>query len=102
MSFHQVYTLIRQITNISQNYYPESLAKMFIINSPFLFNSVWNMIKPLLDEVTVHKIYVLSSNYEKKLLEFIDEENLPAALGGKCSCQGTCEKSDSGPWHEKY
>lgn len=61
---------------------------MFIINAPFLFTATWSLVKPLLDEVTVSKINILGSSYKAKLLEFIDEENLPVMFGGKCSCEG--------------
>ena len=91
---------MKQIAQIGQDYYPEQLGTMFIINAPMLFSSVWSLIKPFLDEVTVKKIHILGSSYKKALLEYIDEENLPARLGGKCKCPGTggCESADPGPW----
>lgn len=58
------------------------------------------MVKPLLDEVTVNKIFILGSSYMDKLLEYISPENLPVALGGKCKCEGGCANSDVGPWTE--
>jgi hypothetical protein len=95
-----VTSFVKQVTKIGQDYYPESLGTMFIINSPMLFSSVWSLIKPFLDEVTVKKIHILGSSYKKSLLEYIDEAALPSRLGGNCSCPGGCEKSDVGPWQE--
>ena len=99
VQFTQVYRFIQQISTIAQNYYPEMLGKMFIINAPFLFSSVWNMIKGLLDEVTVSKIHIVGTKYQALLLEHIDARNIPTSLGGTCECDGGCDRSDAGPWN---
>ncbi|KAI9219400.1 CRAL-TRIO domain-containing protein [Blastocladiella britannica] len=99
MYFPQVGSFVKQIAQIGQDYYPEQLGTMFIINAPMLFSSVWSLIKPFLDEATVKKIHILGYSYKKSLLEYIDEDKLPARLGGKCKCDGGCEASDVGPWH---
>jgi hypothetical protein len=69
--FSSVFSLVKQVSAISQNYYPEMLGKMFIINSPMLFTGCWALVKPILDEATVKKIDILGSNYTSKLLEYI-------------------------------
>lgn len=58
------------------------------------------MIKPWLSKETVGKVDILGSNYKEVLLDLIDEENLPASLGGGCTCEGGCEYSFAGPWKE--
>ncbi|KAJ3097935.1 cytosolic factor, phosphatidylinositol/phosphatidylcholine transfer protein [Phlyctochytrium bullatum] len=99
--FNSVRKIVAQVTSIAQNYYPETLGRMFIINAPTLFTTVWSIVKPMLDEATVQKITVVGSNYQKFLLEDIDAENLPAAYGGNCnSCVGGCEHADVGPWND--
>ncbi|KAJ3110329.1 cytosolic factor, phosphatidylinositol/phosphatidylcholine transfer protein [Phlyctochytrium bullatum] len=98
--FPSVFGLVKMVSSIAQNYYPEMLGKMFIINSPMLFTGVWTLVKPLLDEVTVNKIYILGSGYKDKLLEFIDADCLPESLGGTCNCPGGCDLSDIGPWND--
>ena len=37
------------------------------------------------------------------MLQLIDAENLPAVLGGKCTCEGLggCGFSSAGPWLDK-
>lgn len=97
--FNSVRKVIQAITSIASNYYPETMGKMFIINSPTLFTVVWSVVKSFLDENTVTKISILGDKYQKQLLEHIDEMNLPKFLGGKCECPGGCEKSDIGPWY---
>ncbi|ODN98238.1 Sec14 cytosolic factor [Cryptococcus wingfieldii CBS 7118] len=78
---------------------PETMGHMFIINAPYLFSTVWSLIKPWLDEATVRKIHILGKNYKKELQEYIPAENLPASLGGTCNCAGGCEYSNAGPWN---
>lgn len=97
-SFRDVYSLVTQVSSIGQDYYPELLGKMFIINAPMLFTATWVVIKQMLDERTVKKISIIGSSYKSQLLEYIDEENLPDFLGGTCKCKGGCSNIDIGPW----
>ncbi|EFX00873.1 sec14 cytosolic factor [Grosmannia clavigera kw1407] len=96
----QVYGYIRQASGLSQNYYPERLGRFYLINAPWGFSGVWSMIKGWLDPVTVAKIHILGSSYQKELFEQVPPENLPKRFGGQCECPGGCELSDMGPWHE--
>lgn len=96
----QVYTYVRQASVISQNYYPERLGKLYLINAPWGFSTVWSMMKGWLDPVTVQKIHILGSGYQSELLKQVDAESLPKDFGGVCVCEGGCDKSDAGPWHD--
>lgn len=100
MSIPNVYTYLKQASAISQNYYPERLGKLYLINSPWTFGSFWTVIKGWLDPVTVSKIAVLTSGETKELLKQIPAENLPKEFGGTCECEGGCANSDAGPWHD--
>lgn len=95
-----VRNFIQKITRIDQDYYPEYLGKMLIINAPTSFKAMWQLIKPWLDKNTPKKIEVCGLNYSAKLLELVESANLPEFLGGTCRCQGGCENSDAGPWNE--
>ena len=95
-----VYSYVQQASAISQNYYPERLGKLYLINAPWGFSTVWAAVKGWLDPVTVKKIHILGSGYQSELLKQIPAENLPKQFGGKCECEGGCENSDAGPWHE--
>lgn len=113
-TFSSVVNLVREVSKIGQNYYPELLGKMFIINAPMLFTAIWTVVKQMLDEVTVKKIEILGSNYKNQLLKSIDEGNIPDFLGGNfidlssltiftlgsCKCPGGCSSSDIGPWND--
>lgn len=98
-TFYKVKDYVNAASSIGQNNYPEVMGHMFIINAPYLFSTVWSLIKPWLDEATVRKIHILGKNYQPELLQYIPAENLPADLGGTCKCPGGCEMSDAGPWN---
>ncbi|KAJ5943927.1 hypothetical protein N7516_004095 [Penicillium verrucosum] len=95
-SVPSVYGYVKQASDISQNHYPERLGKLYLINAPWGFSTVFGAIKGFLDPVTVSKIHVLGSGYQKELLA----QNLPVEFGGSCKCAGGCELSDFGPWKE--
>ena len=96
-----VYNFVKLASSIAQDYYPEILGKMFIVNSPTLFSIAWKVIKPWIDERTQKKITIEGSKFQKKLLELVDSQNLPDFLGGACSCPGGCLNSDKGPWRDE-
>lgn len=95
-----VYNFIKLASGVAQDYYPEILGRMFIINTPMLFSVAWKVIRPWLDERTQKKISTEGSKYQKKLLELVAPENLPEFLGGTCNCEGGCLNSDEGPWKD--
>lgn len=95
-----VYGYVKQASSISQDHYPERLGKLYIVNAPWGFSTVFSYVKGFLDPVTVSKIHVLGSGYQKELLAQIPAENLPKSLGGSCQCPGGCEYSDAGPWRD--
>ncbi|KIO27078.1 hypothetical protein M407DRAFT_243441 [Tulasnella calospora MUT 4182] len=100
MQFYKVSDYVQKASNIGQNYYPECMGKFYIINAPWMFSSVWNLIKPWLDEVTVAKIEIIGKDYKPQLLQQIPKENLPKEFGGECQCSGAggCQTSNAGPW----
>jgi CRAL/TRIO domain len=95
-----VYGYVKSASAISQNYYPERLGKLYLINAPWGFSGAFNFVKGFLDPVTVEKIHILGSDYLPKLLEQVPKENLPKQFGGECECEGGCALSDAGPWQD--
>jgi hypothetical protein len=93
---------IKIASGIGQNYYPEMLGKMFMINTSTMFKFMWSIIKGFIDKKTRNKMTVLKSDYLEELLEYVDRDNLPSILGGNCTCShipGGCMFSDIGPWN---
>ncbi|EGN92148.1 hypothetical protein SERLA73DRAFT_191594 [Serpula lacrymans var. lacrymans S7.3] len=101
--FWQVKSLARDSFQISQDYFPETMGQLAIVNAPSSFTFIWSMIKPWLSKETVDKVEVLGSDYQKVLLDLVDAENLPETLGGKCRCEyeGGCDFSGAGPWMDE-
>ena len=78
-----------------------------ILNSPSFFPFIWTIIKGFLDEKTRNKIKVVpNSETMIELRKWIDEENIPSFLGGRCICSNDpsngivdgCLLSKKGPW----
>ncbi|KAL2462808.1 Sec14p-like phosphatidylinositol transfer family protein [Forsythia ovata] len=70
--------------SILQDYYPERLGKVFVINAPYIFMTVWKIIYPFIDQNTKKKIvFVGNKQLHSTLLEDIDENQLPEIYGGK-------------------
>lgn len=87
-----------------QNYYPECLEKVYLVNVPLSYYLFWNLIKGFVDARTRSKIQILRHNYRSELLKVIDEENLPLEFGGRCVCHnddGTCLSNKNHPIAEE-
>jgi len=98
--FWQMKNLARTSFQVSQDYFPETMAQLAIVNAPSSFTTIWSFIKPWLAKETVAKVDVLGSDYQSVLLDLIDADSLPTSLGGSCNCEEGCEKSNAGPWKE--
>ena len=93
---------LRLASDIGQDYYPEMLGKMTIVNVGLFFRAIWSMVKGFIDPKTQAKINLLKSSYKDDLLELVDEDKLPSFFGGKCTCDNFvygCLGSDIGPWN---
>ena len=90
---------MQEASKIGQDYYPETMGKFYLVNTPWLLSKVWGIIEGWLDPITREKIKSLGSKETKAgLLAQIPAENLPVDLGGICQCVPSCEMADDGPW----
>jgi hypothetical protein len=97
----KTYGFLKMTTYNSQNYYPEILGSLYVVNSGLLFKAAWSVCKAFLDEKTKKKVITLGSDPKKELLKHIDIENLPSFLGGECKCEPYgCIYSNAGPWNK--
>ena len=76
---------VRKASAFTGAHYPERAGHVFIINVPSWFKIIWNVVKPMLDEVTLKKISILRSKEEifRAMLEKIPIENIPPEYGGQ-------------------
>lgn len=79
---------LNKVSEINQNYYPETMGKMLIINAPTVFTAVWSVVKGWLDPRTVSKIEILGgpNQYRPRLFEVLGKENTPREYGGEYDC----------------
>ncbi|KAL4253824.1 Phosphatidylinositol/phosphatidylcholine transfer [Pleurotus pulmonarius] len=106
--FWQMKSLAQQSFQISQDYYPETMGQLAVVNAPSSFTFIWGIIKPWLSQETVDKVQILGADYREELLRLVDEDALPSVLGGKCTCadevdgadgeKSACHLSGVGPW----
>jgi len=73
------------VADIGKTQYPETLGKLFIINTPSAFPYVWGIIRGFLDPAVASKVELLSTRekWVPVLQETIGVENLPENYGGK-------------------
>lgn len=85
-------------SQIAQDYYPELLGKLFIINTNWLFSVLWGIAKVWIDKKTKKKIKIIGGSYKKDLLADIDEDQLPEWLGGTATKE--LYDKEGQPWTE--
>eukprot|EP00957_Ditylum_brightwellii_P139412 10624712-Ditylum_brightwellii.AAC.1 len=70
-----------------QDFYPQSLGSMLIVNAPPIFDSVWSMFRPFFPRRMVEKVNVVNPKKRPKdMLHFakcVSEEEVPEMYGGK-------------------
>eukprot|EP00918_Siedleckia_nematoides_P066970 GHVU01145677.1.p1 GENE.GHVU01145677.1~~GHVU01145677.1.p1 ORF type:complete len:333 (-),score=73.29 GHVU01145677.1:675-1673(-) len=92
--------LLNRLTRISQDYYPEILGQMVIINTPGVFQALWNIVKLSIDEKTRSKISMYGTNWKPHLHELCDLTQLPAFLGGSQADDADWLRNTVGPWSD--
>jgi hypothetical protein len=76
--------IIKEQSSVDSLCFPETMNKMVLVNAPRFFAATWSLIRGWLDPRTASKISVITSRkvWEKKLLELVDEDQLPSDYGG--------------------
>ncbi|KAF5197695.1 Phosphatidylinositol transfer protein [Thalictrum thalictroides] len=72
------------VLSILQDFYPETLAQVYIVNQPYLLNTIWKIVSPLIRNNTKEKfVFVDNKKVTSRLLQDIDMDQLPEIYGGK-------------------
>ncbi|CAA2960637.1 Hypothetical predicted protein [Olea europaea subsp. europaea] len=67
-----------------QAYYPERLAKCYLLNMPWFFVSVWRFVSRFLEKATLEKIVIVTNEEERnEFVRNVGEEVLPEEYGGR-------------------
>lgn len=72
--------MIRGFLPILQNYYPEVVGRIIIVEYPFIIWGLWKMIKPLLDVNTQNKVQFIGP---EELSEHFTPAAIPTEIGGE-------------------
>lgn len=99
----QTKQLFQLAAKVGGDYYPEIMGNLLVTNAPMIFSGIWAVCKGFLDEKTRNKIKICGSTFKDKLNVYLDDENIPDFLGGKCTCseyEGGCISSSIGPWND--
>jgi CRAL/TRIO domain len=79
--------ILTSMFKILQNYYPECLARAFILpDRPYCFSVAFNLVVPFIQPFTASKIHILSSEDANEVLaKNVGVSGLPEWLGGSSS-----------------
>ncbi|KAG2733549.1 hypothetical protein G9P44_003074 [Scheffersomyces stipitis] len=80
------YATIKFLADVFEAHYPETLGSILVHNAPWIFSTVWNIIKNWLDPVVASKIHFTKDI--KELSKFIDPRFIPDYLGGEDDSTG--------------
>lgn len=74
--------IVKKQTFIDSLCFPETMNKMIIVNAPRFFTMTWKLIKGWIDVRTANKVEIYSSKSSaaKRLLELVDDSELPATM----------------------
>ena len=74
--------ILKPVIAVASDNYPEMMRKCYMVNCPWIFNTVWFVIKGWLADKTVEKVTVFGSTYINDLQADILLENIPKLLTG--------------------
>lgn len=79
-------TIIKRIFGVGGDYFPESVWKIYVINTPFIFRACWAIVKPWIHPITQAKVNIFGSSKDcvKRMVQNdgIDPEQLPDWCAG--------------------
>ena len=73
--------LKKKVLNLLHNALPIRLKKVIMVNQPFIFTAIFNVVKSLLPQKTKERVSVCGNSYNV-VLENVDKGLLPKALSG--------------------
>ena len=75
------------MTDLTVNYYPETMHISFITNAPAVFSALWSLAKPMMHPRTVKKYIICNSDYQETLYKYIPVRNLPVWRHSSFPCR---------------
>ena len=75
---------MKKFIQIDQDFYPETLYVMIIVNAGMIVKAAWKIASVFIDPITKENIKFGAEH----LTQYIDAANLPKIYGGACGCAG--------------
>eukprot|EP00457_Paulinella_chromatophora_P006858 gb/GEZN01006878.1/.p1 GENE.gb/GEZN01006878.1/~~gb/GEZN01006878.1/.p1 ORF type:complete len:421 (-),score=69.43 gb/GEZN01006878.1/:345-1586(-) len=82
--------MYRGLISVVQANYPEMLGALYYVNVPWIFSSVFALVKPLLAPATLEKLKFCSGPADEELSKYMPKDVVPKFLGGQCQCGKCC------------
>lgn len=75
---------VKAASRMTAQHFPERAGCVFLLHVPAWFRVIWSVVRPLIDETTLQKIYILRGEEEIRtsLLQRIAPEQIPKEYGG--------------------
>lgn len=80
-----IYTILKELAEISNYIYPESAHKVVIINAGWKFRLIKALFDYIIEESTAKKYQILGTDFYDTLIKEIDENQIPKEFGGSAN-----------------
>ncbi|KAK6112402.1 CRAL/TRIO domain family protein [Brugia pahangi] len=70
------------VLNVLQYLFPNSIKKVYVINSPSMINVLFNMVKRVLSKRMIENVEFIGSDWKQRLRDELGEENIFQYWGG--------------------
>lgn len=83
--------MLKTNSAVDQAHYPEGLYQLYVANAPKMITIAWSLVKGWIDPRVQKKVLFFKPHETKEQLrKYVDDDCLPAFLGGSCDCPGGC------------
>ena len=83
---------MKKFVAVDQDFYPETLHVMIVVNAGFIVKAAWKIASGMLDPLTKERIKFGNQH----LKEYIDESNIPKIYGGQMDTPFTVAHDEAG------
>ena len=97
--------VLRIILENNDANYPERAKRVLVINAPYIFGMIWQIVQFFLDPVTREKVQIFSNVPHDVLVKYISEDQLTVEYGGKAQAMFTVVRKGGvvpKTWHDEF
>jgi len=84
MSANKFKNVLTQMIKVEGDLFPETVYKMYFINTGFWFKAAWAVVSMFVHPATKKKIQFCGSDFISRIAEDVAAEQIPKEFGGKC------------------